>query len=394
MGIVMRIPCSMAMLVASLMPVRNADTCEEPLAKNSPSVLAGRRATSQPCKMNSATRGPIAERPPSAALDDLVIVPLVLVAVAISKILKTVFSVLDYAFPILLQLMRIPLLTARLAGDGMELLLEGVLRCLPVSRAKRDALRARLRQQWIWLRRNISYQAFEEALHHAFEVGMAWVFRKCRRLSPGGALLVLTLAFLWLPVSFGTATALHAVLIAQATSLPAWMQLLHPFATVIAKSKLLVLPVYPAAWPQAKEHPIVQRFFQFCDYCVNLGILQKVRYRYQQTERGAAVVANSVGRAAVKIGLADWFKAMWVPLNDMLTWMRKPWPEVMLRLLETFSGGPLVSSIMDRYFARYGRVYSARPSEQVRGLFERWSIKFSADYYEAKDRKEGRNGRY
>ena len=30
--------------------------------------------------------------------------------------------------------------------------------------------------------------------------------------------------------------------------------------------------------------------------------------------------------------------------------------------------------------------------EQVRGLFERWSIKFSADYYEAKDREEGRNG--
>jgi hypothetical protein len=25
-------------------------------------------------------------------------------------------------------------------------------------------------------------------------------------------------------------------------------------------------------------------------------------------------------------------------------------------------------------------------------LFERWSIKFSADYYEAKDREEDRNG--
>src|SRR5262249_31375648 len=53
-----------------------------------------------------------------------------------------------------------------------------------------------------------------------------------------------------------TATALHATLIARARSLPAWMQLLHPFATLIAKSKLLVLPVYPAAWPQAKQHPV------------------------------------------------------------------------------------------------------------------------------------------
>src|SRR5215831_7159687 len=101
---------------------------------------------------------------------------------------------------------------------------------------------------------------------------------------------------------------------------------------------------------------------------------------------------DSVGRAAAHIGLADWFNAMRVPLTDMLTWIRKPWPDVMLRLLETFSGAPLVSSIADRYFARYGSVYSMRPSEQVRGLFARWSIKFSADYYEAKDREEDRNG--
>jgi hypothetical protein len=338
----------------------------------------------------------IAECPPRTGVEDLVIVPLVVIALAISKLLKAVFSiliyVLDYAFPILLQLMRIPLLAARLLGDGIELFLEGVVRCLPMSRAKREAWRARVRQQWIWFRHNISYQAFEHALHHAFEAGMAWVFRKCRRLTPSGALLVIAFALLWLPASFGTATALHATLIARAKSLPAWMQLLHPFATLLAKSKLLVLPVYPAAWPQAKQHPIVQRFFQFCRYFMSLDVVQKVRYRYQQTERGAAVVAASVGRAAAHIGLADWFSAMRLPLTDMLTWIRKPWPDVMLRLLETFSGAPLIGPIVNRYFARYESVYSTRPSEQVRGLFERWSIKFSADYYEAKDREEARNG--
>jgi hypothetical protein len=170
------------------------------------------------------------------------------------------------------------------------------------------------------------------------------------------------------------------------------VQLLHPFATFIAKSKLLVLPVYPAAWPQAKQHPIVQRFFQFCGYCRSLATLQKARYRYQQTEGGAALLGACIGRAAVRIGLADWLKAVSVPLADMLTSMRRPWSEVMLRLLETFSGAPLVSSIMDRYFARYGTVYVTPPSEQVRGLFERWSIKFSADYYERKDRDGGQSG--
>jgi hypothetical protein len=79
------------------------------------------------------------------------------------------------------------------------------------------------------------------------------------------------------------------------------MQLLHPFATFIAKSKLLVLPVYPAAWPQAKEHPIVQRFFQFCRYCMSLDVIRKARYRYRQVERGAAVVANSVTRLPASV---------------------------------------------------------------------------------------------
>jgi hypothetical protein len=93
----------------------------------------------------------------------------------------------------------------------------------------------------------------------------------------------------------------------------------------------------------------------------------------------------TVRRAAAQIELADWFNTMRVPLADMLSWVRKPWPDVTLQLLETLSGAPLVSSIMNGYFARYGNVYSTRPSERVRGFFEQWSIKFSAEYYEAND---------
>jgi len=232
-------------------------------------------------------RLPMALRPPSTGADDLVIVPLCAVALAISKLLKAMLSilinVLDYAFPVLLQFMRIPLFIARMIGDGMALVFEGIVRCLPLSHAKRDAWRAQVRDQWIWFRRKISYQAFEQALHHVFEAGMGWVFRRCRKLTPRGALLIIACALLWLPVSFGTATLLHVTLIAKAKLLPAWMQLLHPFATFIAKSKLLVLPVYPAAWPQAKQHPVVQRSFDFCRYCMRLHLVQKTRYRYQQT---------------------------------------------------------------------------------------------------------------
>src|SRR5262245_19904647 len=337
-------------------------------------------------------RSAIALPPFSVGVEDLVIVPFSAITLAISKLLKALLSILisilDYAFPILLQLMRIPLLIVRLMGDGMEALFEGVVRCLPLSSAKRNEWRARVRERWIWLRRKVSYQAFEHALHHALEAGMGWVFRKCRNLTPGSALVVIACALLWLPISFGAATALHAILISEAKSLPAWMQLLHPAATFISKTKLLVLPVYPAAWPQAKEHPIVQRFFQFCLYCISLHLVQKAKYRYRQTERAAAVAADIVWHAAARIGLADWFNAM----PDTLRWIHKPWSDVMLRLLETFSGAPLISSIMNRYSARYGSLYSTRPSEQVRGLFARWSIKFSADYYEARDREIGLKG--
>ena len=39
---------------------------------------------------------------------------------------------------------------------------------------------------------------------------MAWVFRECRYLTPNTALLVIVGAVLWLPFSFGVATAMHA----------------------------------------------------------------------------------------------------------------------------------------------------------------------------------------
>src|SRR5215475_13000410 len=108
----------------------------------SDSVIKSKRTrfsvhTGQPLHDELGNERRIAERPPSAGVEDLVIVPLVVIALAISKLLKAMFSVLiyvlDYAVPILLQLMRIPLLAAQLLGDGMELLLGGVLWCLPVS---------------------------------------------------------------------------------------------------------------------------------------------------------------------------------------------------------------------------------------------------------------------
>jgi len=183
------------------------------------------------------------------ALDDVIIIPLVLVAFTANKILRFILSILmrlfDCAFPLATQIIWLPLFAAKLLFDVIVTVINGALRFLPFSETKRRQWRKSVRRNWSWFRRKISYHAFEQAVHDAFECGMAWVFRACRHLTPNTALLVILGAVLWLPISFGAATAMHAVLFAKVTSWPAWTQLLHPLATVIAKSKLLVLPELP-----------------------------------------------------------------------------------------------------------------------------------------------------
>ena len=201
-----------------------------------------------------------------AAFDDVFIIPFVFVGLAVSKILRFVLSILmrlfDYAFPLAMQFVWLPLFAAKVLGDGIVAIINGVLRFLPLSETKLRQWSETIRRNWSWLRRKISYRAFEHAVHIAFESGMAWVFRKCRHLTPNTALLVILGAVLWFPISFGVATAMHALLFAKLASWPAWVQLLHPLATIVAKTKLLVLPVYPGAWPQAKKHPFVQVVFK------------------------------------------------------------------------------------------------------------------------------------
>jgi len=325
-------------------------------------------------------------------VDDVVILPLVVIALAAKKLLQAALSILvhllDFAFPILLQLMRFPLFTVRILGDGIAALLKAVAGYLPLAGARREAFRAFVSRHWSWLRAKISYQAFEEAVHHAFEVGMAWVFRTCRKLTPFGALLVIAGAVVWFPVSVVASTAMHAVLIAKAASLPAWMQLLHPVATVIAKSKLLVLPAYPAAWPQAKRHPLVQRMFQVYRDVTSMGLIRKAGYRYRQTALAGDAAADDLRRAASRVGLDKAFNASLSGLKYAATWIGGTSRAVASRMVKRFSTAPFIGPIVGSYAARYTSAEeqgAKRLSEKASSFFERWSLKFSAEYYEANE---------
>jgi hypothetical protein len=129
------------------------------------------------------------------ALDDVIIVPLVVVALAANKILRFVLSILmrllDYAFPLAMQVVWLPLFAAKALGDVIVTVMNGALRFLPMSKAKRRQWSRSIRRSWLWLQRRISYRSFEQAVHDAFESGMAWVFRECRHLTPSTALLVI-----------------------------------------------------------------------------------------------------------------------------------------------------------------------------------------------------------
>ena len=284
-------------------------------------------------------------------LDDVIIIPLVLVTLAVNKILRFILSILmrllDYAFPLAMQIVWLPLLAARVLGNVIVTVINGALRFLPLSETTRRQWGISIRRNWSWLRRKISYRAFEQAVHIAFESGMAWVFRKCRHLTPNTALLVILGAALWLPISFGVATAMHAVLFAKVTSWPAWMQLLHPLATVIAKSKLLVLPVYPAAWPQAKNTSFVQLLFRSYETIKRLYVIRKVGFRYRQAEIAGIAAVEKLERTA---GLAS-----------VVTWLRK------VHVAERFG--------------------VEMPTQKLSSFFSRWSIKFSAEYYELPRRR-------
>ena len=287
------------------------------------------------------------------ALDDVIIIPLVFVTLAANKILRFILSILmrllDYAFPLVMQIVWLPLFAAKVLGNVIVTVINGALRFLPLSETKRRQWSISIRRKWSWLRRKISYRAFEQAVHIAFESGMAWVFRECRHLTPNTALLVILGAVLWLPFSFGVATATHAILFAKVTSWPAWMQLLHPLATVIAKSKLLVLPVYPAAWPQAKKHPFVQLVFKSYETFKCLYVIKKVGFRYRQAEIAGTVAVERLERTA--------------GLTSAMTWLR--------------------NAHVSKHFG------VEKPTRKLRSFFSRWSIKFSAEYYEAKERQAG-----
>jgi len=220
-----------------------------------------------------------------AGPDDAIILPLVLLGWLVWAVCQAALTVLVFAFElvfaVIVRLIAWTLSVAIAAGDGMVWLTKHLAVLPPVRRDQVD-------RRWSVLRHRIAPAAVGATAQRALPDVIAWVFRRCGALSPGAALLVIAGALSWLPLSAGISLAMHAVLLAKAASLPAWAQLLHPVATVIAKSKVLVLPVYPAAWPQARKHTWVQPALRCMERFAALACVRKTAHRYRQTRAALA----------------------------------------------------------------------------------------------------------
>jgi hypothetical protein len=284
-------------------------------------------------------------------LEDAIILPVVTAALALKALAKSAVSILihilDYAFLIAMELARFPLFVARALGDGVIAVLRGVLTYLPLAQDTRLRWREFIAQKWARIRQAISYQAFEQAVHHAFERGMDWVFRKCRTLSPRTAFYVI----------------------------------------IAAKSKLLVLPVYPAAWPQAKKHPLIQTVAQaYCDF-ERLFLIQKLEHRYRQTERAIASSVVAMHRFADRIGLSYGCNVLWHRVSSNAVraaeTLRGAPKNIFERLSKVWLIGPVLSSYASHLTSIKRR--NDKISDKVKRGFDKWFVKFSAEYYEIRD---------
>jgi hypothetical protein len=129
---------------------------------------------------------------------------------------------------------------------------------------------------------------------------------------------------------------------------------------------------------------------RLCRHLAEVRLVQKTRYRYWQAERVAAEAADAMRRALL-VGFSPLSSTLLARLDGSATLLRKTSHAAATRTVEVLCRIPLIGSIFRSYAMHYSGAnkHDAQSfSEKARGFFERWSIKFSAEYYEARDKEE------
>lgn len=134
-------------------------------------------------------------------------------------------------------------------------LLHGIVDYLP-------ALKPETRWRWKkniaagWDKAKVKYLAIKHRIHRWVEKKEQQVFGWGKKLPPDKAMFILIAASLFVPVSTALGFAGHFLI---GKFLPLSLQWLQILPISLPKLKIFLLPLYPAAWPQAKKSALIKR---------------------------------------------------------------------------------------------------------------------------------------
>jgi hypothetical protein len=82
-------------------------------------------------------------------------------------------------------------------------------------------------------------------------------------------------------------------------------------------------------------------------------------------------------------------------INGAAAWLRDATWALLTRIVAVLARFPIFGGIVQRYTEHYdqaNREPAVKFSEKTRGFFQRWSVKFTAEYYDAKARQDAAKG--
>ena len=133
----------------------------------------------------------------------------------------------------------------------------------------------------------------------------------------------------------------------------------------------------------------MQGAFRLYEYLAARYLMRKIGLRYQQTERATTDGTRVLRRSAIRIGLRQMYERLLDGLNDLAVQIGKGIRIIARLTIQGLSSLPLIGPIIQRYEKHYNEAAEQESpqklSERIKGIYDRWSIKLSVDYYEAKD---------
>ena len=139
----------------------------------------------------------------------------------------------------------------------------------------------------------------------------------------------------------------------------------------------------------------MQALIRFWNWLGTLYLVRKTAYRYRQADEVAVELADDTKRGAAAAGVSLFWELLGAGIVTTAAWSVRVSSIVAARSVALLSKAPLLGPVVQRYQTHYdevNRTPSEPLSERTRDFFARWSVKFTAQYYEAKEREDAAKG--